>query len=75
MIETVKKAEDSDDLIVRLYECHNSRGHSELFCVNSPSEAMICDMEENEIGELEINDGLVQFSYKPFEIITLKLKG
>jgi alpha-mannosidase len=36
---------------------------------------MLCDLEENEIGELEISDGLVQFSYKPFEIITLKLKG
>ena len=31
-IETVKKAEDSDDLIVRLYECHNSRGRAELSC-------------------------------------------
>ncbi|MEI7984603.1 MAG: alpha-mannosidase [Armatimonadota bacterium] len=74
VIETVKKAEDSDDLIVRLYECHNSRGHAELFCINIPSEAVICDLEENEIGELEISDGLVQFSYKPFEIITIKLK-
>ena len=73
VIETVKKAEDSDDLIVRLYECHNSRGHAELFCINPTTEAMICDLEENEIGELEVNDGLVQFSYKPFEIITIKL--
>ena len=74
VIETVKKAEDSDDIIVRLYECHNSRGHAELYCINAPSEAVICDLEENEIGELEVNDGLVQFSYKPFEIITIKLK-
>ena len=74
VIETVKKAEDSDDLIVRLYECHNSRGHAELYCINIPSEAVICDLEENEIGELEVSDGLVQFSYKPFEIITIKLK-
>ena len=74
VIETVKKAEDSDDLIVRLYECHNSRGQAELYCINAPREAVICDLEENEIGELEVTDGLVQFSYKPFEIVTIKLK-
>ncbi|MBI1332018.1 MAG: hypothetical protein GC165_03970 [Armatimonadetes bacterium] len=75
VIETVKKAEDSDDLIIRLYECHNSRGQAELFCVNAPGEAVLCDLEENEIADLDVNDGLVQFSYKPFEIITIKLKG
>lgn len=74
VIETVKKAEDSDDLIVRLYECHNSRGQAELFCINRPTEAILCDLEENEIADLDLNDGLVQFSYKPFEIITIKLK-
>ncbi len=74
VIETVKKAEDSDDLIVRLYECHNSRGQAEIYCMNAPVEAVLCDLEENELADLEINDGLVQFSYKPFEIITIKLK-
>jgi len=75
VIETVKKAEDSDDMIIRLYECHNSRGNAELFCFNTPTEAVLCDLEENEIADLDVNDGLVQFSYKPFEIITIKLKG
>lgn len=75
VIEAVKKAEDSNDLIVRLYECHNSRGQAELFCANTPTEAVLCDLEENELADLEINDGLVQFSYKPFEIITIKLKS
>lgn len=75
VIEAVKKAEDSNDLIVRLYECHNSRGEAELFCANTPTEAVLCDLEENELADLEINDGLVQFSYKPFEIITIKLKS
>ncbi len=75
VIEAVKKAEDSNDLIVRLYECHNSRGQAELFCANTPTEAVLCDLEENELADLEINDGLVQFSYKPFEILTIKLKS
>jgi len=74
VIETVKKAEDSDDIIVRLYECHNARGHAELSCARILTGAMICDMEENEIGELDLEEGLVEFEYKPFEIITIKLK-
>ena len=74
VIETVKKAEDSDDIIVRLYECHNSRGQAELFCINAPSEAVLCDLEETELADLDVQDGLVQFSYKPFEILTIKLK-
>ncbi len=75
VVEAVKKAEDTDDLIVRLYECHNSRGTAELSCARRVRAAVLCDLEENEIGELEMNDGLVRFDYRPFEILTLKLKA
>jgi len=74
VIETVKKAESSRDLIVRLYECHNSRGRADLLCAKPPKSAYLCDLEENEIAELEISDGAVTFEYKPFEIVTIKLK-
>lgn len=75
VIETVKKAEDSDDVIVRLYECHNTRGHGEINSGRPIKEAILCDLEENELGELEVFDNQVQFSYKPFEILTIKLKS
>lgn len=74
VIESVKKAEDSNDIIVRVYECHNSRGKAELACARPIKSALLCDLEENEIGELEVNDGILSFDYKPFEIITIKLK-
>ncbi|MDR3691701.1 MAG: glycoside hydrolase family 38 C-terminal domain-containing protein [Fimbriimonas sp.] len=74
MTESVKKAEDSDDIVVRLYECHNSRGKAELYCAKPAKAAMLCDLEENEIDELTLQDGVVSFEYKPFEIITIKLK-
>ena len=74
VIETVKKAEDSDDVIVRLYECHNSRGHAELILATPPGGAWLCDLEENELGEIEMTDGTVPFAYKPFEIITIKIR-
>jgi alpha-mannosidase len=74
VIETVKKAEESNDLIVRLYECHNSRGEAELYCMRNFKGAVLCDLEENELGDLDIHDRVVSFRYKPFEIITIKLK-
>ena len=74
VIETVKKAEDGDDLIVRLYECHNSRGKAELACARPVRSASLCDLEERDIAELEVQDGLVAFDYKPFEIVTIRLR-
>lgn len=75
VIEAVKKAEASGDMIVRLYECHNSRGRAELSCARAFRAAMLCDLEENEIAELDVQDGLVEIDYKPFEILTVKLKA
>lgn len=74
VIETVKRAEDGDGIIVRLYECHNSRGTADLACVRNLKGAALCDMEEKEILELDTPDNLVRFDYKPFEIITLRLR-
>lgn len=74
VIETVKKSEDDGDLIVRVYECHNARGVAELACLREAKAAYLCDLEENPLGELEIADGQVRFAYKPFEIITIRLR-
>lgn len=73
VVEAVKKAEKDDGLIVRLYECHNSRGQAELVCARKPKEAWLCDLEEKPIAELDVVDGIVPFAYKPFEILTIKL--
>lgn len=73
-IESVKKAEDSSDIIVRLYETHNTRGRASLTCLRAIKQAALCDLEEHEQIELEVEDGQVQFEFRPFEIITIKLK-
>lgn len=73
VIETVKRSEEGGDLIVRLYECHNSRGSAELSCIREPKGAVLCDLEETPVGDLEISDGMVRFDYKPFEIITIRI--
>lgn len=73
VVEAVKKAEDSDRLVVRMYECHNTRGRAELLCTRKVKRAWLTDLEENEVAELEVNGG-VKFAYKPFEIVTIAIE-
>lgn len=73
VIEAVKRAEVGEDLVVRLYECHNSRGTAELGTARPIRSAWLCDLEENPIAELETMDGMATFSYRPFEILTLRV--
>ncbi len=74
VIESVKRAEDGDGIIVRLYECHNARGQAEIVTAFEPAQVTMCDLEENEHDDLEIVDGAVPIRYAPFEIITLKFR-
>ncbi|MDI9636941.1 glycoside hydrolase family 38 C-terminal domain-containing protein [Kamptonema cortianum] len=75
IVECVKKAEESNRRIVRLYECHNTRGHAHLSCVAPVRRAWLCDLEENRLQELEIVDGSVKFEYTPFEILTVMIES
>jgi alpha-mannosidase len=74
VILAVKRAEDGNGIIVRLYECHNCRGKAELSCMRTVAAAALCDLEERDLRDLEISDeGKVRFDYKPFEILTIRL--
>jgi alpha-mannosidase len=73
VIDTVKKAEDSGALIVRLYEAHGSRGKVRLSSSLPIRSAWLTDLLENEIGGLAWAQGGAAFEIKPFEIVTLKL--
>ena len=69
VIETVKKAEDSDALIVRAYECWNRRTETALSFGGKVRRISECDlMEENDAAM----DSLA-VTFKPFEIKTFKV--
>lgn len=74
VVESVKKAEDSGLVVVRLYECHNSRGSADLSSALNIRRAWRADMNEDPRQELDVDEGIVRFSYRPFEIITLLLE-
>lgn len=71
VVETVKKAEDSDLLLIRLYECHNTRGRAAVQCAMPVKRAWSADLNEAKQAQLDVQDGVVMFSYTPFEIVTM----
>lgn len=74
VVESVKKAEDSNLLVVRLYECHNTRGLAELTCARGIRRAWSADLMEQPGAELDVHEGAVMLAYKPFEILTVLLE-
>ncbi|MBQ0125107.1 MAG: alpha-mannosidase [Clostridiales bacterium] len=73
-IDTIKKAENGDGYIVRIYDAVNSRGPRTLTFGVPVKEAYVCDMLENELESAKVEGRNISVNIKPFEIITLKVK-
>ena len=74
VIETVKKAEDSDDIIIRAYEPIGARTMLSVQTVFDISEAYECNLLEEEDKNIKITNNTLELSFKPFEIKTIKIK-
>ena len=74
IIEVIKKAEDSDELVIRMYECHNMRTNVTLEMISEIESVKECNLMETDISELSKDGNKVSFEMKPFEILTLKVK-
>jgi alpha-mannosidase len=81
IIDTVKKTEDLDALILRLYEAHGSRTSARLTSSLPISRAATCNLLEEDNAPsgddlpLTWEDGGIDLTLKPFQILTLKLEG
>lgn len=72
-IEAVKKAERTDDAVVRVYEAYQSRGEvSIISSLHRESTAAELDLMENKLSEISANNGEVTMNIKPFEIKTIQ---
>jgi len=73
IIEAVKKAEDDDSLILRLYEASHQSTRTKLHFGFAVTSVMATDlMEENPIP-LALDGAAVALSFRPFEIKTIKV--
>jgi len=73
MLEAVKKAEDSDDLIVRLYETSGTRAEANLTFGTAYAAIDEVDLMENQVASLGEHTDAAKLSFGPFEIRTLRL--
>ena len=73
ILETVKIAEDGNDVILRMYETKNERTAFHLHLGIPAEEVWLCDLMENPVERVEGKNGEIALVAKPFEILTLRL--
>lgn len=73
LLDTVKKAEDSEHVIVRLYEYMNSQSQTVITSQKPVKKAVLCNLLEEEEQELIVEHNQIHVSFKPFEIQTVKV--
>jgi len=73
VLDTVKRAEDADDLVVRLYESRGGRGVARLRCALPFAGARRCTLLEDPGEELEVHGDEVVVAFRPWEVVSLRL--
>lgn len=74
VIEVVKKQEDGEAVVIRMYECHNRRTSVKLEFAMEISEAYTADMLENRQDRLKTESRSILMEMKPYEIATILVK-
>jgi alpha-mannosidase len=74
VLDTVKRAEDSDALLLRLYEAHGARGRARLRVGWPVAEAVSCNLLEDAGEPLPVDGGVIELGYRPHQIISLLVR-
>jgi len=71
VLDTIKRGERSDALVLRLYEAHGGRGTARVRLARPVLDARYANALEEETGEVAIEDGVLVVPYRPHEVITV----
>jgi len=75
VLDTIKRAEDGNGLVLRLYEPSGARGSARLEVALPATSAARCNLLEDRAGDpVAFRDGTLELAYRPFEIVTLRLE-
>lgn len=74
MIETIKRAEDGDGIIVRMYETDNALTSTSLLWHNTFHTVLECNLIEQSIGDVPFEGNTIPFTIKPYEIKSFRIK-
>ncbi|MGM0124097.1 alpha-mannosidase [Enterococcus sp. AZ194] len=72
LLDTMKRSEKGQEIIIRMYEFHNNDTVATLSLNQKIQRVVLCDLLENELQELSIHDGQVSVHFQPYEIQTIK---
>ena len=72
IVESVKKAQADEGMIVRLYDSFDRRSNATITVTPGFRKAYLCDLMENVLCELPFDGRSLQVPVKNFEIITVK---
>jgi alpha-mannosidase len=71
VLDTIKVAEDSDALVLRLYEAYGGRGLVAVRLGVPFTRAWFANMLEDRGQPAQIEDHAIKVAYRPYEIVTL----
>jgi len=74
ILSALKKAEDSDEVILRFFETKGEATEAEVELFKAIKRLTLVDLLETEQGELPFEGNRFRLEVKPFEIVTLKLE-
>jgi alpha-mannosidase len=73
VIETVKRAEDGDGLIIRLYESQRRRGPVTVRFGLAVDAVWIANLLEENQSALDVGNSSIQLNLTPYQIVTLRV--
>lgn len=76
ILDTVKKAEDSNDLIIRLYEARGTQGSARI-TTSLPLEGVrACNLleEATEFAPVQVSSGGFTVDFRPFQLLSFQIK-
>jgi alpha-mannosidase len=71
VLDTIKRAEDSHDVVLRLYEPYGGRGVARVRI--AASHARRANLLEEDGEDLELEDGAIVVPFRPREVVTIKV--
>lgn len=72
VITAVKEAEDHSGIVVRFHDAYDCRSTVTLTMPREYTKAYLCDLMENELEALPVQDGRVTLRVSNFEVVTVK---
>jgi alpha-mannosidase len=74
VLDTIKRAEDSDALVLRLYEAHGARGTARLRLAQPIDSAVATNLLEDDGEPLVVEGSEIVLPYRPHQILTVKVR-